>query len=256
MADQTIVTSLDVDIIQPPVANREGIARLSFKADTPNEANMIFQFDVSSLSGKMWDSVVLRTVYDATAGSQTPPSIGPLYLGRVLRAINYSTCTGTIFDTASNWGATMAENSSDNDHSTRVDTFDTIVQGTRTDGDIFTSADITDIVRDAILKDSGTLNMIMYAPSSASGSMQVLSIEGSGNEARLFFTNVEDMESTTTDGTTATNVAVPSASVLSQSGRPPIAGADRQVTATILHDGVEPMTILSMTIKGEFGPDN
>ena len=55
---------------------------------------------------------------------------------------------------------------------------------------------------------------------------------------------------------TAGSVAVPSETVLSKSARPPIADADRQGTATILHDGTEPFTLLSITIKGEYGPDN
>lgn len=57
-------------------------------------------------------------------------------------------------------------------------------------------------------------------------------------------------------GGTPANVAIPSATVLSKSGRPPIAGADRQVSASVIHDGVEPMTILAITLKGAFGTDN
>ena len=49
---------------------------------------------------------------------------------------------------------------------------------------------------------------------------------------------------------------VPSESSLSKSARPPIDGADRINTVTVLHDGVEPITVLSITIKGEHGTDN
>lgn len=256
MANQTVFATSDVQIDTGP--NNEGIAGLNMKPDSPNESNMFFRFDVSSLSGKMWDSVVLLLTYDQ---SQTTFTSGPVYISRVLRDIVYTQVTSVIFKDANNWNVAFAENSIDNDHTTRVNTFDTLVQGLRAQDEQLTSADLTDLVRDGVIKDSGTLDVIMYPGSGAGGGnvMQVYALEAAGpatQDPQLLFTNVEDMEETTTSGTAAVNVAVPSASVLSQSGRPPIAGADRQVTGTILHDGVEPMTILSMTIKGTFGTDN
>jgi len=79
-----------------------------------------------------------------------------------------------------------------------------------------------------------------------------------GTQATLQFTNVEalvEANPSTTSGI-ASNVAVPSATTTSKSGRPPIAGADRQVSVSVIHDGVEPMTILAITLKGAFGADN
>jgi hypothetical protein len=130
----------------------------------------------------------------------------------------------------------------------------------KVDGEIFTSTDITDIIKDGVLA-GGNFDMMFWGQqTSGVNAITFDAIEASGGneiDPNLFFSNVEDMEATTTPPTgTASNVAVPSASALSKSGRPPIAGADRQVTANILHDGVEPMTILSLTLKGDFGTDN
>ena len=114
------------------------------------------------------------------------------------------------------------------------------------------------IVKDGVLKDAGTLDILMYG--TGGGTTRWHSFESgepTASKPNLFLINVQDQESTTTSaGTAAVNVAVPSASSLSKSGRPPIAGADRQYSATIIHDGVEPMNILSLTLKGQFGADN
>ncbi len=251
MADQTVLATSDVQI--DTGANNEGNSTLFMKARAPNEANLFFRFDVSSLAGKMWDSVVFRATYSTT---QISFSGAVVFLARVLQDMNYGNVTSVIFDVAS-WNTVFAEDSTDNDHSTRVDIGGALDSGQRVDGDTLTSNDITDLVKDGINETSGIFDLIMYSDTTAvTTSMQLHAIEGTGTQPSLFFTNVEDMESTTSGGGGATNVAVPSASVLSQSGRPPIAGADRQVSATIIHDGVEPMTILSMTLKGEFSTEN
>ena len=100
----------------------------------------------------------------------------------------------------------------------------------------------------------------MYSTSSGGATvMELYSIENNtAKSGKLFFTNVRNMELSSSNNPTGTaaNIAVPSATVLSKSGRPPIAGASRQESASILHDGVEPMTILAITLKGQFGADN
>ena len=64
-------------------------------------------------------------------------------------------------------------------------------------------------------------------------------------------------EKTSSDAAEAVaSVAVPTVTDTSKSARPPIAGAARQVSASVIHDGVEPMTILAVTLKGQFGADN
>jgi len=259
MADQTILALLDVSIIHSQ-GNQEGVGSISvFPSGSGDETNLLLKFNVLSLAGMVWDSVVLKMTYGAI---QTSFTTGPVFIGRVLkRPVNYAVCTDVLFDTGLSWDSQMAEGSGDNDHNTRVNTFSTIVQGSRALGDPFVSVDLTNLIVDGVTKDKGTLNIIMYAPNAAtaSGNMAFYSIEGVGAQAELFFENVQfvtpETEEPSGEGT-ATNVAVPSASSLSKSGRPPIAGADRQYSATILHDGVEPMNILSITLRGTFGADN
>ena len=253
MANQTVSCSLDVDITLS--SNREGNTVLNMKARSPNRANMFFRFDVSSLVGKIWDSVVFKATYGDPQASFAGTVV---YLSRVTQDMNYNNVTSVIYDTASNWNAAFAENSFDNDHSTRVDIGGTLDSGTRSTGDILTSPDITDIVKDGLKEANSIFDLILYSDTIfVTTTMRIFAIEGTGVRASLFFTNVQNREETTSSGTgVAVNVAVPSAVVLSKSGRPPIAGADRQVTATVLHDGVEPMKILSITLKGQFATDN
>ena len=255
MADQTILVTSDVHIDSG--ANNEGTTGINEKAADPNRANIFLRFDVSSLAGKMWDSVVLKATW--RLGGSIGGS-GPHYLARVLQTVVYNQVTSTEYSSGNSWSAAFAENSLDNDHSTRIDQSDAIdLSVTHSVDDVFTSTDITSIVQGGVLQ-GGTLDIILYGTGTGNAiTWKPLEFVGItvAQTIRLFVSNVQDAEGTTssTNGT-ATNVAVPSASVLSKSGRPPIAGADRQVTASILHDGVEPFTVLSITLKGDYGTDN
>ena len=261
MTDQTVFATSDTEISTFP--NISTNTQLFQKSGSPNESNMLFRFDVSSLEGKMWDSVVLKTVYHL---SQTPQG-GARYLARVLKPVVYTEATGAIYSTGNNWdsenshsGSAFAQDNTDNDHTTRVDQADAIgLDENHVFPEEFVSTDITNMVRDGVLA-GGTLDLIFYGISGGT-SVNWKSIEFDGaqeQDPKLFFTNVRDQEDTFSSDLTGTaaNIAVPSATVLSKSGRPPIAGADRQVSASILHDGVEPMTILAITLKGQFGVDN
>ena len=262
MADQTVFAISDVEISSSPNQNNDTQLFLTGPGQ-PGGTNILFGFDVSSLEGKMWDSVVLKLVYH----SSHTASGGPHYLARVLKSVVYTEATGPIYSTGNNWdsenshpGTNFAEDATDNDHTTRVDQTDAIVLGiSHAFPEEFVSTDITNMVRDGVLA-GGTLDLLFYVPST-SGILAWKSIEFTGareQDPKLFFTNVRDQEDTFSSNLTGTaaNIAVPSATVLSKSGRPPIAGADRQVSASILHDGVEPMTILAITLKGQFGADN
>ena len=256
MADQTILATSNVAIDSGP--NNDGNPVVNVFTGPSSESNGLFRFDVTSLAGKMWDSAQLRLSANEPGGSHSAATFTNFYISRCLQAVVYDQCTSVIFATASNWNATFGESSVDNDHTSRVDQSSLLDSLAWADNEIITFLDISDIVKQGVLQDAGTLDILMYG--TGNGTTRWHSLESGETAARLpnlFITNVQDMESTSTSGSgTATNVAVPSASSLSRSGRPPIAGADRQYSATILHDGVEPMNILSITLRGTFGADN
>jgi len=258
MADQTITATSDIQIDSG--GNNEGEEHVDVISSGGSRSNGIWRFDVTSLAGKMWDSAHLRlTSRSFHTGVGFPAGF---FIARCKRAVVYNQCTSVIFATASNWSAAFGENSTDNDHTTRVDQATILDEVTWSTGDTITFLDISDIVHQGVIDDSGTLDIIMYGTSS--GTTVWYSLETvtptipATSFPNLFLVNVQDMESTTSSnpGGTASNVAVPSASSLSKSGRPPIAGADRQNSVSILHDGVEPMNILSVTLRGAFGADN
>ncbi len=257
MVDQTVTCSADTFIDESATTtNRSSEDHLNYRSGGSDEKNDIWTFDVSSLDGKKWDLVTLNLTY--FSGNSNPNTGGGQihYLSHLEKAVVIAQCTWDEFATSSTWNSSGAENGNDNHHATRVIvTFATSASA----DDVFVSPDITDIIKRAINTNSGTLNLIMYGDGPNAVNQQFDSIETtSGSQAFLQFTNVENVETTTSSNPSgvAVNVAVPSATVLSQSGRPPIAGADRQVTASVLHDGVEPMTILSITLKGAYGSDN
>lgn len=258
MADQTVTTSADTFLDEAvATTNQSSVDHLNFRGS--QGMNPIWTFDVSSLVNKMWDSVTLNLTFFGNLG--TDPNAGGgvvIYLAVVTPAVVITQTTWNVFSTGNNWpGSSGAESGTDNDHGTRV-AVTTMPSSASTD-DTFTSDDITDLITRALNVNAGTLQLIMYSVGSNSALPQFDSIETTnGTQATLQFTNVENQETTTTsnpDGA-ATNVAVPSATATSKSGRPPIAGADRQVSASIIHDGPEPMTILAITLKGQFGADN
>ncbi len=253
MADQTILATSNVAIDSGP--NNDGNLVVNVFTTGGSESNGLFRFDVTSLSGKMWDSAQLRLSSNQAHGAA---AFTDFYISRCLQAVVYNQCTSVIFATASNWNATFGESSVDNDHTSRVDQSSILNEVAWADNQTIPFLDISDIVKPGVLQDAGTLDILMYG--TGDGTTRWHSLESGESTDRLpnlFLRNVQDMEATSTSGEgTATNVAVPSASSLSKSGRPPIAGADRQYSATILHDGVEPMNILSITLKGTFGADN
>ena len=255
MTDQTIEVTDDTYIDQSfPTSNRITATSLLFSVGGA-ESSPVFRFNISSLIKKDWDSVTLNLTY-----ALTPATISTnveIYIAYVLQSIVYSQTTWTIYASSSNWATAGAKNVIDNDHSTRV-LWD--LTGSHSSNEIVTSPDITDIVRKAVIEDGTFLDIIMYGEVAATpgwswDSLETISLPV---PAFLLISSVDDMETTTSSnpGGTATNVAVPSASSLSKSGRPPIAGADRQNSVSILHDGVEPMNILSITLRGTFGADN
>lgn len=257
MANQTVTCSADTYLDEDSnTLNRSAIDHLNFRGDTG--LNPIWTFDVSSLVNKTWDSVALNLTFFSGNGSDPNSGATVIYLSVVTPAVVITETTWTIFSTAGgNWNASGAENGNDNNHATRV-TVTTMPTSASTD-DTFTSDDITDLVRRAQNTNSGTLQLIMYSTGTNSITLQFDSIETTnGSQATLLFTNVTDTvdPNPSTGNGAADNVAVPSATTTSKSGRPPIAGADRQVTASIIHDGPEPMTILAITLKGKFGADN
>ncbi len=255
MADQTVTCSGDSFLDEAvPTTNRGSILFLNFGRTSGDHLNPVWTFDVSSLAGKMWDSVTLTLTHENPSGD--PAGSGTIFLAHIDKALVISTCTWEVFSTGNSWSTDGAETSADHDAATRVAW---VMETSSVADDIEVSPDITGIVKVALNENAGTLHLILFATGTVGGAVhQYDSIETTnGTQGFLTFTNVEDMESSSTSGSgTASNVAVPSASSLSKSGRPPIAGADRQYSATILHDGVEPMNILSITLRGAFGADN
>ena len=261
MADQTITCSGDSYLDEASGTGdtiQGALDRLNFGRSSGDDFNPVWTFDVSSLTGKMWDSVTLTLTYFGTSGDSASPA-SFIYLSHIEKAMNTATCTFNDFDTSAAWATSGAETSADNNHSTRVQWILSV--GPHAVDDIDVSPDITEIVKRALSTNAGTLHLILYATAGVGGAVHTfdsLQTSPGGVAGFLTFTNVEDMETTTSSNPsgTAANVAVPSASSLSKSGRPPIAGADRQNSVTILHDGVEPFNMLSVTLRGAFGADN
>jgi len=256
MTDQVIETSADSFLGQAfPTTTRDTHSSLFFRGGGSSD-HPVFRFNISSLSGKSLDLITLNLKYNL---SPAPLSNGvQIYISYITRAIVYTQATWNIFATASNWGTAGGTNVTDNDHATRI-LWD--LTGSHSSGETITSPDIMPLVQKALIEDGTNLDIIMYGEGSATPGWFFDSLESIGGTRTppfLQVTNVEDMETTTSSnpGGTAVNVAVPSASSLSRSGRPPIAGADRQNSVSILHDGVEPMNILSITLRGTFGADN
>lgn len=255
MADQTIFTSSDTTIGNG--GNAESAISINVISSGPNESNAVFRFDVSSLAGKMWDSAHLRLTFRTTEGLSQHTG---LYIARCIQDVVITIATGAVFDTGMPWGSTYAEGGTDHDVSTRVNVSSVLDNQTFPNGTTITFLDITEIVKHGVTKDNGTLDLLLLATGNGTTSWHSREAQSVPESSfpNLFMTNVQDQETTTSSNLTGTasNVAVPSASVLSKSGRPPIAGADRQVSAHVIHDGVEPMKILSITLKGTFGTDN
>ncbi len=256
MANQTVVCSSDAFLDESaPTENRGSVNHLNFGVTSNDDLNPVWTFDVSSLAGKMWDSVTLTLTYfgSITSGSGS----GTKFLAHLDKALVASTCTWEVFSAGNGWASFGAETSADHNAATRVEWF---MDQARAVDDVEVSPDITGIIMRALHANAGTLHLILFSTGPVGGSVhQYDSVETTnGTQGFLTFTNVQDQETTTSSNPTGTaaNVAVPSASVRSKSGRPPIAGADRQVSASIIHDGVEPMTILAITLKGAFGADN
>ena len=256
MADQTISCSGDSFLDESSGTGdtiRGAVDHLNFGVISGDDVNPVWTFDVSSLAGKAWDSVTLTLTHFSI--SADPTGSGTKYLSHLEKAMVASTCTWNDFDTAMAWSTAGAETSADSHSATRVAWV--MVAATNAVDDTETSPDITAIVTRALNTNSGTLHLILYT-TGANAVQQYDSVETvNGTQGFLTFTNVRVRETTTVIGDDpAINVAVPSAVTTSKSGRPPIAGADRQVSATVIHDGVEPMKILAITLKGAFGADN
>ena len=124
MPDQTVFATSDVHIFELPFGTREGDLTNILKPTTPNRSNVFFRFDVSSLAGKMWDSVVLRLTYSSPG---TFSASGAYFLSRVLQPMVFNQVTQDLYSTGNSWNADWGETSVDNDHTTRVDQLAQIV---------------------------------------------------------------------------------------------------------------------------------
>ena len=170
-----------------------------------------------------------------------------------------TTCTWSIYDTALNWSTSGAEDSTDNDHDTRVDWTTLVASTGLAVGDIVQSPDISDIIDKAISDNSGILNLVVYGLGSNTNVQKFRSLETAGvpdaDFPTLVFANVQVSSSADTGVTSTDLTSAESAALNTQSARPPVSEPGRQTTVSVLADGVEPMTILSLIVKTEYGTD-
>lgn len=262
MANEEIIASEDNFLDETAATtNRGAIDHLNYVGTGASERNPIFKFDVSGMSGKSWDSVVLRLTY---WGNGIDPSSGAatiIYLSYVLETdVDVDDCSWEhkVEDAGQvDWtGADGAEDSTSNDHTTRIVW---PLSGAHSTGDVVQSANITALINQAIDDNSGILNLIMYGTGNNTLTQQFRSLESTGVPESTFptlvFANVQATASASATVTDTSLTTAESASLSSQSNRPPVSEPARQAVVSILHDGVEPMNILALIIKAEYGTD-
>jgi hypothetical protein len=256
MADQTIIASDDTYLDEGAADTvRAAIDNIQIWASGgADERNPVWKFDCSSLDGMTWGSVVLKVTWKAS-GTGISDTIYLSYIKQT--AVEVDDCTWNSYDDsgANTWNTAGAEDSTDNDHTTRVafDLSAAIVADVTISSD-----DLTDIVQKALDENSGILNLICYGVGGTQTTVRRFkSLETAGvseaDKPQLFFSGVQAAATTTTTAAVATPSG--SATVSSKSARPPVQEASRQAVVAILHDGVEPMTILALITKAEYGTD-
>lgn len=254
MASETIIATsdsyLDEDNDSSP---RNTIDNLQYRPAGAAELNPIFEFDVSDMDGRSWDSVVLNLTFHTTTGDLSSMTVN---LGYVTKAVVMDQTIWSLYATGLSWATAGAETDDDNDATTRESTG--TISGVNAVGDTLTSPDITGIVQKAIDDNAGTLFLIMYgaAPDTL---IRFKSLEFSGileaEKPQLVFSNVQVSSSADTGVTSTDLTTAESAALNTQSARPPVSEPGRQTTVSVLADGVEPMTILSLIVKAEYGTD-
>lgn len=258
MADQTIIASQDTYLDEGnSTADRSDIDHLNFRVSGALEINPLFQFDCSSLDGMTWDSVVLKMTWrDNDTGYATPANACWLsYILRTDMTIDAVSWDNRI-EPGSAWNTAGAEDSTDNDHTTRVEwdlSANMVADAT------VTSPDLGTIVQKALDENSGILNLLLYATGTATNVSVIKSLEAVGiseaEKPQLFFSGVQEASSSSSGGSSATNDPSGSVAVSTKSSRPPVSEPGRMTTASVFHNGVEPMTILALITKSEYGRD-
>ena len=158
MANQTIIATEDSFLDEgDDTTPRNGITFLHYRPTGALENNPIFEFDVSDMSGKSWDSVVLSLTFHTTTGDLPSMTIN---LGFALKAVVMDQVLWSVYATGLSWDTAGAETDDDNDATTRVSTW--TISGVNAVGDVIQSPDITGIVQKAIDDNAGTLNLLMY----------------------------------------------------------------------------------------------
>lgn len=263
MANEEIIASDDTFLDeQANTQVRSAIDNMKLRTSGANEDNPVMRFDVSGMEGKSWDSAILRLTYHTASSSLAGTT--NIYLSYIEETdLDVNDCSWdnkvqvggpTAWD-----GAAGAEDSTSNDHTTRVDWTTLVASTGKAVGDVVQSPDLTTIINKAISDNAGILNLIMYSPGTNTAIQWFRTLETAAvpvtDKPTLVFANVQ-FDAAADPGVTSTDLtAAESASLSSKSNRPPVSEPSRQARASILHDGVEPMTILALVIKATFGTD-
>jgi hypothetical protein len=253
MADTTIVATEDTFLDEgAPTLERDGADHLNYSPSGASEFNPIFQFDVSSLSLQTWDTVKLNLTFHSSESSFDQQSSN-LFLSYITKTVVMSEANWTTVSVtpAVSWDTAGAETSSDNDFSTRVPW--TIPSGAYAIGDMIQSPNLSDIVKKAINENSGILFLLMYGGGSGSGFP--IQFRSTDHAAEITHPNLLFSGVGTPIDTSANPVLQSAAGVTTVSDRPPVSEPDRNVTIAIRHDGPEPMTILAIIKRINYGED-
>ena len=261
MADQTIIASEDTYLDESSATTRrETIDNVQVWASAAGQdRNPVWQFDCSSLSGMSWDSVKLKVTWKASRVGGVSSAMFLSYVLQTDMTIGDCSWTNKVQDAGPTpWpdADAGAEGATNNDHTTRVgwDLSADIVADTT-----IVSADITDIVQKAVDENSGILNLILYGSGTQASVARLKSLETAGvsdaDKPQLFFSGVQAASSSSSGGSSAPNDPSGSVAVSTKSSRPPVSEPGRMTTASVFHNGVEPMTILALITKSEYGRD-
>ena len=142
-----------------PTFNRSTINRVRLQIGGTREKNPIWRFDVTAVARKSWATVKLRLVYHDNS-----PAIGggnTVYLSYINQpvVVNSESNWNRYRAPFDNWNTAGAQDSVDNDHTTRVAW---PISGAHLNGDIIESPDLSALVQKAIDENGNILNLIMY----------------------------------------------------------------------------------------------
>ncbi len=254
MANQVIVATQDTWLDGASTGNdRSGSTIVRAWASAAGDSHGAWEFDVSSIATSNWTVVRLHLTYQDDAANNPATT---WFFVRSRRAWVMGELTWDDASASEAWASGGARNNS-SDHNHGQEIVFPWPTAPHAIGDVIMSPDLTDLVESANNEDGGVLRLLLMrhsAAQSGGGIQDWHSIEGgTGDEKpRLIFSDFNVPVDLSPAPPSVVQVGSP---VTLTSDRPPLQEPDRQVTVAIRSDGPEPMTILSIIQKLNFGTD-